>query len=357
MPLLAGAPAPWFKARTHSRPDYAFASLGGRYVLMAFLPESGPARDAAMALLMKHRPMFDDARRLAFGVTGDEGFFGALQEQVPGLRWFFDPDGDIAALFKLKSESGAVEPQWVLLDPSLRVMFSAPMSQSERVFEQVTLLDNPDTHAGVVLNAPVLIVPRVLESSLCRRLIEYYNVAGGNVSGVMREIDGRTVGVVDDFKKRRDADIADEELRATLRHRIAARLLPEIEKAFQFKVTRMERYIVARYDAKEGGYFRPHRDNTTAGTAHRKFACSINLNSEEFVGGDLRFPEFGGRTYRPPTGGAVVFSCSLLHEATPVVEGTRYAFLPFFYDDAAARLRQANAHLVTPAQVPATTEA
>ena len=48
---------------------------------------------------------------------------------------------------------------------------------------------------------------------------------------------------------------------------------------------------------------------------------TINLNADDYEGGDLRFPEFGPRTYRAPTGGAVVFSCSLLHEATPVTRG------------------------------------
>ena len=44
----------------------------------------------------------------------------------------------------------------------------------------------------------------------------------------------------------------------------------------------------------------------------------VQVNAEEFEGGDLRLPEFGRRTYRPPTGGAVVFCCSLQHEVTPV---------------------------------------
>jgi hypothetical protein len=35
----------------------------------------------------------------------------------------------------------------------------------------------------------------------------------------------------------------------------------------------------------------------------------------------------------------VVFSCSLLHEATPILSGRRYAFLPFFYGEDDARLR------------------
>jgi predicted 2-oxoglutarate/Fe(II)-dependent dioxygenase YbiX len=94
--------------------------------------------------------------------------------------------------------------------------------------------------------------------------------------------------------------------------------------------------------------FRPHRDNTTKGTAHRRFACTINLNAEDYDGGNLRFPEFGPNEYRAPTGGAVVFSCSLLHEARPVTRGRRYAFLPFFYDDAGARIREANLAFVDP---------
>jgi predicted 2-oxoglutarate/Fe(II)-dependent dioxygenase YbiX len=108
----------------------------------------------------------------------------------------------------------------------------------------------------------------------------------------------------------------------------------------------MERYIVACYEAEPGGYFRPHRDNTTAGTAHRRFAVTINLNAEEYEGGNLRFPEYGPHAYRAPTGGAVVFSCSLLHEALAVTQGRRFAFLPFLYDEDAARQREANnAHL------------
>ena len=158
----------------------------------------------------------------------------------------------------------------------------------------------------------------------------------------MRDVDGRTVGVMDDFKRRRDVTIADPALREQLLARISRRLVPEIAKVFQFRSTRLERYLVACYDAEEGGYFRPHRDNETLGTAHRKFAVSINLNAEAFEGGDLRFPEFGPRTYRPPTGGAVVFSCGLQHEATPVTRGRRYAFLPFLYDEAGAAIREAN---------------
>ena len=103
----------------------------------------------------------------------------------------------------------------------------------------------------------------------------------------------------------------------------------------------MERYIVACYSAEDGGHFQAHRDNTTKGTAHRRFAVSINLNAE-FEGGEVNFPEYGPRSFKPPPGGAVVFSCSLLHAVSKVTSGRRYAFLPFLYDDAAARVREQN---------------
>ena len=227
MPLLAGTPAPWFTARTPSRPDYAFSSVGGRYVLLVFMPAPGPERDRAMALLRAQRSLFDDVRRIAFGVIGDAALFETLKDEVPGLRWFFDPEGEIAERFKLRGADGRVEGQWVLLDPTLRVIFSAPLADSDRAFDHVRLMDNPETHAGVILHAPVLVVPRIIEPALCRRLIETYHAHGGQVSGVMREVDGKTVGVVDDFKKRRDADILDPALQAELRARVSARLLPE----------------------------------------------------------------------------------------------------------------------------------
>ena len=57
----------------------------------------------------------------------------------------------------------------------------------------------------------------------------------------------------------------------------------------------------------------------------------------------LRFPEYGNALYSAPLGGAVVFSCSLLHEATTVTKGRRYMFVPFLHDEAAQRVREANA--------------
>jgi predicted 2-oxoglutarate/Fe(II)-dependent dioxygenase YbiX len=201
-------------------------------------------------------------------------------------------------------------------------------------------LPPPAEHAGTATPAPVLVAPRIFEGELCRELIARHQAQGSAFTGVMRDEGDVTVAVMDDLKVRRDLLIDDEALQAALRERLETRLFPLIARAFGFEVTRIERYLVSCYDAEDGGVFHPHRDNVTFQTAHRKFACSLNLN-DDFEGGDLRFREFGPQTYRPPPGGAVVFACGLLHEATRVTRGRRYAFLPFFFDEAGSAVRAA----------------
>lgn len=343
--LFAGAPAPMFRARSKVNPQFAVSSLGGRWLVLGFLPGPGPERDAAVASLNAFPQLFRDDTCIAFGVLPDAASYEAARD-TPPIRWFDDDAGELRRLYDAEAPDGTVAPRWVLIDPTQRVLAWGALAEGPKLFAYLAQLGPPAAHAGVPMHAPVLIVPRILEPDLCRRLIAHYHEAGGLPSGVMREKDGRTVGVLDDFKRRKDAFITDQPLIDRLRDRIRRRLLPEIEKVFQFRVTRIERYIVACYDAADGGYFQPHRDNTTAGTAHRRFAVSINLNAEAFEGGDLRFPEFGPQTYRPPTGGAVVFSCSLLHEATRVTRGTRYATLPFLFDEAGEAIREQNRHLL-----------
>ena len=338
MSLPLATRAPDFLSQTPSSPRFAFAAAGGRYSLLVFLPAPGPERDAALARVMADRDLFQDPVRLFFGVLPDPASYAGARDE-DGLRWFPDFGGELRGLFKAVDAAGALRPEWMLIDPGLRLLGAGPLASLGEALGALRRLGDPEDHAGVAMTAPVLVAPRVLEPDFCRELIAAYEAAGGAASGVMRVVDGQAVGQLDDFKRRRDAHLPPGPLVDGLRARIAERLLPELKRAFNFEATRIERYIVACYDAADGGYFRAHRDNVTPETAHRKFAVTINLNSEAFEGGELRFPEYGRRSYRAPTGGAVVFSASLLHEALPVVRGRRYATLPFLYDEAGARVR------------------
>jgi predicted 2-oxoglutarate/Fe(II)-dependent dioxygenase YbiX len=239
-----------------------------------------------------------------------------------------------------------MRPFWVVLDPTLRVLHVLPFapdgSDGPALFAYLERLPPPESFAGFQIQAPVLVLPNVFEPDFCRHLIGLYEAHGGEESGFMREVDGKTVAIHDhSHKRRKDYNVEDPALIKQLQGRIQRRVVPEIRKVHQFKVTRMERYLVACYAAEDGAHFRAHRDNTTKGTAHRRFAVSINLNAE-FEGGEVSFPEYGPRSFKPPPGGAVVFSCSLLHAVSKVTAGRRYAFLPFLYDDEAAKIREAN---------------
>lgn len=345
--LDAGDYVPWFHARALSgNPNYAFGSVAGRYVLMLFLGSAGePTGRAALDLVRGRRALFDDVRACFFGVTVDpaDEACGRIAKALPGIRFFLDYDRKVStrlgAAFADDADGRRYRPHWLLLDPQLRVIESYDIASGSEALDRLWDLAAAPPEAG---HAPVLHVPRVFEPALCRELIALHENADAPRAGFMVEVAGKTELKVDTAHKlRRDFTIPDEALRSRLAGHVGRRLAPAVQRAFQFEATRIERYLVACYD-ETGGYFRPHRDNTTSGTAHRKFAVSINLNASDHEGGDLRFPEFGQRTYRPETGGAIVFSCSLLHEATPVTRGQRYAFLPFLYDEAGAKLRTRN---------------
>jgi len=341
-----GDAAPWFEARCTANPTYQFNSVGGRYIVLCFFRSAAnEIGKVALRGFQDASQVFDDFNAAFFGVSNDpaDEAQARVAQSIPGYRFFWDFDAVVSQSFGVDEI-----PQTFLLDPRLRVIARWPIGENpvEHVSSVLTTLASlppvePSSLAKV--QAPVLVVPRLFEPNFCRTLIAYYEDRGGEDSGFMREKEGKTVGVIDySHKRRRDQEIDDETIRNMCMHRIHDRLIPEIEKAFQFRATRMERYIVACYDASEGGHFRAHRDNTTKGTAHRRFAVSLILNTGEFEGGHLRFPEFGSQLYSAPAGGAVVFSCSLLHEATPVTNGRRYVFLPFLYDEPAAKIRQAN---------------
>jgi hypothetical protein len=260
---------------------------------------------------------------------------------TPAVAFIADYDGAISRAY-----GAATMPRTIVLDPMLRAVADIPWDyaagHAPSVRSVLASLPAVDDSAGVPLTAPALIVPRILDFQLCDFLVQFYDKLGGEDSGFLLDSDGKTGTVVDyRLKRRNDLLIAAPELRDMIRGQIVRRLLPAIERFFQYQATRMDRYIVACYDAAVGGHFHRHRDNVNAGAQHRRFAVTINLN-KDYDGGDLVFPEFGRRIYRAPVGGAVVFSCGALHQVTPVSRGRRYAFLAFLYGEADAALRETN---------------
>jgi len=346
-PLGLGEAAPWFNCPTLGGSDsYAFDTAAGRpIVLLFFGSAANEAARAALALVQGRRELFDDNKAAFFGISIDpaDAAEKRIRRQLPGIRFFLDHERRVSALYGAVDAppTAAYRAHWLLLDRTLRVRGRFALSEGAAALDAFARLAQlppmPDW-------APVVAVPDVLEPEICRQLIDLYEADGGEESGFMRDVGGMTKLLLDpNHKVRRDYLVEDTTLARALNLRIMHRLLPMVKRAFQFQATRVERLLVGCYEAETGGHFRAHRDDTSKGTAHRRFAVTINLNAGDYEGGDLMFPEYGPRTYRAPTGGAVVFSCSLLHQAMPVTKGRRFAFLPFLYDDQGAKLREENA--------------
>lgn len=361
-PPQLGEPAPWFVVRSPVNPQFHFDTIAGRRIVLSFFGSAGdPLSRGILDEVLRNRQQFDDCNASFIGVSTDpaDEETGRIAEELPGFHLFWDFDRSVSRLFGLVTEEPAAGSSLddyrratFLLDERLRVLAIQPFDHEPQqhvstMLHLLSRLPPIEEERLASVQAPILVVPYIFEPPLCQALINYYEQRGGQESGFMREVDGKTVPVYDhSHKRRRDEEIVDEALRKECMFRIHDRLVPEIHKAFQFRATRIERYIVACYEAETGGHFRAHRDNTTKGTAHRRFAVSLNLNTGQYEGGYVKFPEFGRQLYTAPAGGAVVFSCSLLHEATPVTYGRRYVFLPFLYDEEAARIREQNLQFV-----------
>jgi peroxiredoxin len=207
-------------------------------------------------------------------------------------------------------------------------------SQAQRALELCQAATETDLPAAAERHAPVLVVPRIFDPLFCHRLIEVWR------RGEKRENEtSRGAAGTADYRARSDSDVkrrtdvlipeGSNDLNLEIRDRLLRRVVPEIVKCFQSPVRSYEVARIGCYDAASGGYFRPHRDDVGDPAKPRRFALSVNLN-EDFDGGGLTFPEYSRQYYRPATGGGVVFSCNLLHEAMPVTRGRRFGLFTFF---------------------------
>ncbi len=228
-----------------------------------------------------------------------------------------------------------------LIRPNGHAVLSAPGPAPEGLDRMEALLREMQAAAAprpAERQAPVLIVPNVLSPADCQRLMTVYNM-DGNVfvepgHGVQdRKADYKMRIPEYGRKDRIDHWVVNPQTMGFINDRLQRRLFPEIQKAFHYRVTKHERYRIGCYEGARGGELHGHRDNTQPNVAHRRFACSVNLNAEDFEGGELAFPEFGGQRFSPATGEAVVFSSSILHEPLHVTKGRRLVLLAFLFGE------------------------
>jgi hypothetical protein len=323
-PIEVGDIAPGFRlaAKGGEAFDPAADHIAGKPLVLVFQPAGAGLPAGLAALAARVRGMGGRNLLIARGpVEAPEGFDLAL-----------DQEGKTAASYGLDGLT-----QIVTVAPNRHVAAigadaasaAAALDRIAARREAIAATDHP----------PVLIVPDVFSRTDCQRLINVFAMQGQTF---LEPGHGAPPPEIGDYKMRIpeygrkdriDHWIMQADTNAFIDDRLKRRLFPEVLKCFQYKITRREGYRIGCYEGERGGELHGHRDNTKPNVAHRRFACSINLNTEQFEGGGIRFPEFGNQEYRPETGAAIVFSSSLLHEPLHVTKGRRFVLLAFIYGD------------------------
>jgi predicted 2-oxoglutarate/Fe(II)-dependent dioxygenase YbiX len=321
--LVIGDKAPGFVGATASGRFYSLDAQAGRPALIVALGSLSP--EAA-------RQTFDQLPACGLDIVPIAPISPAFTAA------FADPAAREALICVAEAdglESAQIDghPVVMALDRSGRIVALEPLAAPcdlARIAAGVTPLVRSDPPRSRASAAPLLVIPNVLSRERCQAFIDHFE-ASPHEQGRMASVgDAGAVHKLDEsLKLRRDIELAagtafHTEVMAVM----AAACVPEIKRAFQKDVGFADRILVARYD-DTGGYFKRHRDNALPHTAFREFAVSINLNTHEYEGGALVFPEFDDSGYSAPAGGAMIFSASLLHEAAPVTKGRRYVILSF----------------------------
>lgn len=311
--------------------DLSHQSIAGAPILLWVVADADMAADAPRLAAMFGDFAAVETNVFAILSGADAPFSEAIE--AAGLPQLVDTAHSVADAFGLAG--GGV----VLVDAAARIVrveadadFDAALALC-RAFFAATEPAAPAPHA------PVLVVEEVLDPQMCRDLMAMWE-AGQKVEDAIATGKGEAGAAGASLKRREDVYVSDRETHAAIGARIQGRVFPEVQRAFQAKLASFELPRIGCYDSADQGFFGRHRDNRTPHTAHRLFAMTLNLNAGEFAGGQLRFPEFGRQLYQAPTGGAVIFSCALLHEALPVSEGRRFGLFSFFTDAAGAKREQ-----------------
>jgi hypothetical protein len=323
-PLEVGDIAPAFKLAAASGEiiDPASDLVAGKPLLLLF--RAGDALPQGLEALVTAVKAAEGRAVLATGL-GETAVLDGFESAA-------DAEGAVRSMF-----GAAGQQRLVLIAPNRHIAYigndaaaaQAPLAKIGASRATVTLTSHP----------PVLITPDVLSRADCQKLINIFAMQGQTFvepgHGTLPPGNSDYKQKIPEYgrKDRIDHWIRQPETNAFIDDRINRRLIPEIQKCFQYKITRREAYRIGSYEGERGGELHGHRDNTKAMVAHRRFACSINLNTEQFEGGELRYPEFGNQLYRPETGAAITFSCSLLHEPMHVTKGRRFVLLAFLYGE------------------------
>lgn len=321
--LTKGDPLPWLIfPQTPEIPPLRIEALGGHFAIICFLATNGQGATAEIDALARGL-----AGSMIMVVLVTDGTADPLPPARRNLHLAADPGGVLRTAFGASAGCCAC----FVASPRLALLYEKHFASDALGLATMQALSGqlPRDLQGYnrQVPPPVLLLENIIEPALAAEIITAYQGGRRFVSPALTETGGIATADHSARKSRTDGMLSPHHQRE-VEERLFGRIAPEIARAFQFQVSGIDRVVVGCYEARKGGRFNAHRDNTLDETRHRRFAVSINLN-DGYEGGFIGFPEYSGSFYQPPTGGAIAFSCSMMHLVTPITAGARYALLFF----------------------------
>ena len=104
------------------------------------------------------------------------------------------------------------------------------------------------------------------------------------------------------------------------------------EQEWQFNINESEKAQFTVYEKND--FYTWHRDNNIESNITRKVSVTVQLSDpSEYSGGDLKLKDCWGAHEIPTVnarGTIIIFPSFLLHEVSPVNEGTRYSLVQWY---------------------------
>src|SRR5271170_183926 len=185
--IVLGDPVPWFTAPVISGGSFSLSVAAGRWIVLSFLGSpADPRAERELAEMLEVFRLFHEDRLVFYGVVTalPQNPASYLKLSTSATSFLVDYDGEISRLF------GAADmPRTIILDPMLRAVADIPWNyaagHAETVRSVLKGLPAVEDFAGVPLNAPVLLVPRIFDFQLCDVLVQLYEKIGGQDSGFL----------------------------------------------------------------------------------------------------------------------------------------------------------------------------
>src|SRR3984957_11074654 len=186
--IALGDPVPWFSAATVTGGSFHLQVAAGRWIVLCFLgPADDPQARQKLAVLLRDTDLFDEDRLAAHVVLTTPPEEPLAEIGNPAVSFLADYDRALSRSY------GALETsRTVVLDPMLRAIANIAWTRLDDhltgLRDLLRSLPHVDDAAGVPMNAPVLIIPRVFDFPFCELLVKLYDRIGGRGSGFMLDV-------------------------------------------------------------------------------------------------------------------------------------------------------------------------